>query len=373
MTPAALAGAGVAIACAMAIVAIWAAYPLVMRLLARARSRDRRASRPEALPDVSVILATREGPDAVGPRVANLLDTAYPADRLVVVVAIAADADPKDYAADDPRVRVVVGDPPGGKWANLNAGVRAATGEVLVFADTAQRFEPGTIPALVTVLATEDVAAVTGWLALPTGVPAVVRAYWAMERALRRDEAVMHSSVGVTGAVWALRRTLWEPLPPDLILDDLYTPMRLVLGGHRIAVSDAAIARDTRAPRRDAEFQRKVRTLTGVFQVCALLPGVLRPGRNPLWAQFVVHKLLRMATPWLVLLALAGGAVALGALLLARGMLGDALLGALLASVVVMLSPARRLVLGAWDALHLQFAPLRATQNALRGRWNVWH
>jgi hypothetical protein len=115
-----------------------------------------------------------------------------------------------------------------------------------------------------------------------------------------------------------MRRALWAPLPPQVILDDLYTPMRLVLDGHRIAVSAAAVAHEQRAPARAAEFQRKVRTLTGVFQVCAFLPGVLQLRRNPVWAQFVAHKLLRLTTPWLVL---AGG---VGAVIAVAGAVGDA-------------------------------------------------
>ncbi|MFN8666706.1 MAG: glycosyltransferase [Gemmatimonadaceae bacterium] len=376
MTGYVLAGGAVAAVCGAATLAIWLGYPLLIRLLGTSRRR-RQATLPpwETAPTVSVILATREPPEAVADRVRNLLDTSHPSDRLQVVVSIDAAADPVAYAQDDARVRVVLGDAPGGKWANLNAGVRAATGEVLVFADSAQRFDRGTISALLAPLAPEVrpvMAAVTGWLELPAGVPAVVRWYWRMERALRRDEATLHSSIGVTGAVWAMRRTLWAPLPAQVILDDLYTPMRLVLMGHRIAVSEAAVAHEQRAPVRAAEFQRKVRTLTGVFQVCAFLPGVLQLRRNPVWAQFVAHKLLRLTTPWLVLAGGAGTAVALGAALWewfgARGVVLAA--GVLAAGAV--LRPVRAMARQVFDALHLQFAALRAAQNAARGRWDVW-
>jgi len=355
-----------------------------MRMLARrvARSKSQRTGSAVAgwgtsAPTVSVVLATRDGMEAVAARVANLLDCDYPADRLEVIVAIGAAGEVSAYDFGEARVRVVAAATAGGKWANLNTGVLAASGEVLVFADTAQRFERGTIAALVAPLEDPVVAGVTGWLALPPDVPAAVRMYWQLERALRRDEAALHSSIGVTGAVWALRRARWSPLPPGLILDDVYTPMRLVLEGARIAVSDQAIAHDTRAPQREAEYERKVRTLTGVYQVCAFLPGLLRPGRNPVWAQFVVHKLLRLATPFLMLLGGVAAALAAGVLLLrARiplfvfGVAGVLLLAVVLLAVV--LSPARRLVRAAWDALHLQLAALPAARNAWRGRWDVW-
>jgi len=372
-----VAGISVAVACALAVAFIWAGYPLAMRVVASARTRALKGRSdpplaPSPAPLVSVVLATREEGAAVNARVANLLDTEHPSSRLEVVVAISAGSGPASYVFDDRRVRVVVADVPGGKWANLNAGVAAAAGEILVFADTAQRFEPATIPALVSAFSSDAVAAVTGWLALPPGVPAAVRGYWSMERALRRDEATLHSSIGVTGAVWALRRALWAPLPPGLILDDVYTPMRLVLEGHRIAVSDNAIARDTRAPQREAEFERKVRTLTGVYQVCAFLPDLLRPSRNPVWGQFVVHKLLRLATPFLLALGAVAGAVGLSTWLFRQGWLLPAVVAVAVVCALVFVTPLRRVARSAWDALHLQFAAVRATQNAWRGRWDVW-
>lgn len=372
MTIGVFVGFAVAFACALVVALVWGGYPLVMRALARGRPLPARSSLGTPAPTVTVVLATRDAPDAVAARVANLLDTAYPADRLDVVVSIAAEGDPTPYEVDDTRVRIVVAEVAGGKWANLNAGVACATGEIVVFADTAQRFERGTITALVSAFATDTVAGVTGWLALPENVPGAVRAYWAMERALRRDEAVLHSSIGVTGAVWALRRALWAPLPPGLILDDVYTPMRLVLNGRRIAVSEAAVAHDTRAPHREAEFERKVRTLTGVYQVCALLPGILRPGRNPVWWQFLVHKLLRLWTPWFVVVAFVAGGVAMAALLQRYRLLVPVTGLLFVVTVMVLLSPARRVARAFWDALHLQFAAVRATQNAIRGRWDVW-
>src|SRR5205814_2287338 len=118
---------------------------------------------------------------------------------------------------------------------------------------------------------------------------------------LRRCEAQVHSCVGVTGAVYAMRRKLWSPLPAGLINDDVYIPMRMVLAGYRIAFADDAHAVETRRPTAQQEYTRKLRTLTGVLQLCAWLPELLVPHRNPIWPQFVIHKLLRLLTPYCLL------------------------------------------------------------------------
>jgi hypothetical protein len=195
-----------------------------------------------------------------------------------------------------------------------------------------------------------------------------------MERRLRRDEARIHSAIGVTGAIYAMRRERWTPLPAGVILDDVYTPMRLVLEGFRVGFTPAARAADARRTSADQEYRRKVRTLTGVIQLCAWLPGVLVPGRNPVWAQFVFHKLLRLLTPYLLLLAAVATLAELAARSPARtfwlGALAVAIAG-LAASLLPRVGPrVRGLVV--WGVT-LQAAIVVATVNGVRGRWDVWH
>ena len=129
--------------------------------------------------------------------------------------------------------------------------------------------------------------------------------YWELEKWLRHHEAVIHSSIGVTGAVYATRRALWTDLPAGTLLDDVYVPMSLALRGHRIAFSYAAKASDLRTFESKAEGQRKTRTLTGVIQLLALLPE-LTSSANPIRLQFLMHKLARLTTPlWLATLLFA--------------------------------------------------------------------
>ena len=103
-----------------------------------------------------------------------------------VPAAPAAESESLAGAVDPARVRVVAGDEPGGKAATLNAGVRAAPGVVVVFADAHQRFRRDTIPHLVAALGAPGVGAVSGRLDLPER-RSLVTTYWAFERALRRN------------------------------------------------------------------------------------------------------------------------------------------------------------------------------------------
>ncbi|MBL8962130.1 MAG: glycosyltransferase [Gemmatimonadetes bacterium] len=344
----------------------WLGYPVGVWLLARTR----RPPAPPApgSPAVSVVLATRESEADITRRVANLRDTAY-AGPLEVVVA--CDASRPGPLPQLNGARVVAGEPPRGKAGALNAGVSAATGEVLVFADTGQAFDRQTIPHLVDALRADPRrGAVSGALSIEGASRwNVASLYWRYERWLRTNEARLHSAVGVTGAVYAMPRAHWVPLPAGLILDDLFTPMQLATRGLRIGLEPSAVARDDRAFGQGTEYRRKTRTLTGVLQLCAWLPAVLHPGRNPIWVQFVSHKLLRLLTPYLVLAVVIGG---IGGAY-ARwpdDTLRHVTAGVIYSCVALLLSGRLRAI--AWGLLLMQVAVLRATWNAARGDWDVW-
>jgi len=324
------------------------------------------------------IIATRDEPAAVWARVEDCLKAANAPAPLEVIIALDPRRVPDDVEKHFPArnaVRFVRGDEPGGKAATLNAGVRAASGDSIVFTDTSQRFHPDAIRALVDALGHPDVGAVSGYLELPSSkdFTSLAALYWRLERWLRQREAEFCSAVGVTGAIYAVRKALWKPLPPGLLLDDLYTPMQIVLQGYRVGFVASARAWETRQPEPSEEYRRKTRTLTGVLQLCAWLPALLNPARNRIWPQFLLHKLLRFLTPYCALLIAAWGLAAIRPMLMEHWdmWLGPAA-AALLCIVVLSADRARRLWNVLAQVLLLQAAVVVATYNGLRGRWDVW-
>ncbi len=370
--------ATIAAAALAAILCIWFGYPLLVWFVALL---VRRPNRPNAergsTRRVSVIVATREQATAARERIANLLDTAHPAKNLEVIVALDAVgslATLADFTGVDPRVRAVPGDMPGGKAATLNAGVREATGDVLVMADTAQRFDRETIPCLVAALEDERFGAISGALQLggDRGRLSPAHVYWEIEKWLRWNESRVHSAIGVTGAVYATRRALWPVIPAGTLLDDVYVPMSLVLCGHRVGFERSAHAYDTRVFDAGGERVRKERTLTGVLQLLTLLPGIVGV-RNPVVVQFFLHKLVRLATPLLLVTAVVCGAA--WAALLGVEYPQPVMAGIVGVGSAVFLVPAlRRRAVTTWQwGFEIQRATVRAVMNGLRGRWSVWN
>ncbi|MBX6386337.1 MAG: glycosyltransferase family 2 protein [Microbispora sp.] len=283
----------------------YAGYPLTALGFAVWRPRPWRSAPPIGEPLVSVVLAVRNAGGLLSRRLENLLGQEYPAERLEVIVVCNGCTDDTEavaarFARSDPRVRVLTSQADAGKAGALNAGVAAARGEFVVFSDVRQVFAPQSIRRLLEPFADPSVGAVTGRLVIGrTDTPAVegVRWYWAYETALRMAESRSGSVIGATGAIYAIRRELFEELPARLILDDVYVPLSIVLRGFRTVFSAAAVAFDgpSRDPRQ--EYLRKRRTMIGNLQLIRVRPTLLLPGRNPVWLRYVSHKLLRLVTP----------------------------------------------------------------------------
>jgi cellulose synthase/poly-beta-1,6-N-acetylglucosamine synthase-like glycosyltransferase len=294
---------------------VYVGYPLLLAVWAAAAERPvrKRVFGSGDWPSVSVVLAAHNEAERLEKRVENLLGLRYPGPLEIVVVSDGSTDCPADALAGfDSRVRLTEL-PRGGKPRALNAGVAASTGDIVVFADARQRFAPDAITELVANFHDPDVGGATGELILDceeqpnspdsTTIADGVGLYWKYEKWLRRRESGVWSTLGATGAIYALRRSLWRPLPAATLLDDVLAPMRVVLAGWRVVFEERARAFDRVSPTGSAETRRKVRTLAGNYQLVGLEPRLLLPFANPVWIQYTSHKIGRLLVPWALLAA----------------------------------------------------------------------
>jgi cellulose synthase/poly-beta-1,6-N-acetylglucosamine synthase-like glycosyltransferase len=304
--------------CVACVLYPYAAYPLLLALAARRRGR-RPGPRPGPLPgSVSFVVAAHNEERSVERRLrelTGLLASSGVEGEVILVSDGSTDgtaALARAFGKDGVRVcdltlRV-------GKAAALNEGCALAEHELIVFADVRQSWAPCALRSLLENFADPTVGAVSGELVLADAAGALsgVALYWRCEKALRRLESRVGSMVSVTGAISAVRRDLFRPIPPGTVLDDVHWPLQVALQGFRVVHDSRAVAYDHLPPLARDEFRRKVRTLSGNFPLLARLPAALVPWRNPVWFQFVSHKLLRLVVPWALLAALPLAALAPG-------------------------------------------------------------
>jgi biofilm PGA synthesis N-glycosyltransferase PgaC len=300
--------------CAGCVVYTYAAYPLLLWLLARWRRRPVCMEGPPPR-SVSIIVAAHNEEQAVARRLkelTGLLEAGGLSGEVILVSDGSTDGTvPLARVFTKERVRVCELPSRAGKAAALNAGCALSEQEILVFADIRQTWEPDALHLLLENFADPRVGGVSGDLLLrdADGVLGGVALYWRYEKMLRRLEGRINSVVGVTGAISAVRRRLFQPIPPGTILDDVYWPLRVALQGYRVVHDRRAVAYDRLPPKTSDEFRRKVRTLSGNFQLLTRLPDALLPWRNPIWVQFLSHKVLRLLVPWALLALLAASAL----------------------------------------------------------------
>lgn len=291
-------------------------YPALIGLAARAFGRPVRRE-GTAPGSVSVVLAAHNEEANVGRRLRELCALVAASDLPGEVILVSDGSTDgtvgvaRAACADSELVRVIELPENQGKAVALTAGCAAARYEVVVFADARQSWAPDALAGLLDDFRDPVVGAVSGDLVVGSGpgVMAGFGLYWRFEKWLREQEGLLYSTVGATGAISAVRRELFRPIPPGTILDDVYWPLWVVMQGYRVVHDSRAHAYD-RLPSAPAdEFRRKVRTLSGNFQLVGRIPEALVPWRNPVWVQFVSHKLARLVVPWSLLGALVTSAL----------------------------------------------------------------
>lgn len=278
-------------------------YPAVLSL--RRKIRTSKNEKPTFAPTVSVLMAVRNEGWRIEEKVRNLRNLEYPgAIQLVIVSDGSTDSTNEvlqrlsEDGVPSQKFMPVVLARSVGKAAALNAALPHATGEILFLTDVRQRLELDSLRHLVEAFADPQIGAASGELMLQDeqGKDSGAGLYWKIEKMVRKLESETGSVVGVTGAIYAIRRELMPELPPGTILDDVYVPMQVARAGKRVVFVPGARAWDTVfAGRR--EFRRKVRTLTGNYQIVQLAPWLLT-WRNPLLFEFVSHKLMRLGVPF---------------------------------------------------------------------------
>jgi len=350
-------------------------YPLVLYFKTRWHSRP--SQFVSIFPNISIIISVHNEGATIGDKLRNIAQLHYPRSRREVIVV-------SDGSTDDTRAvlarekgrvnKMLVLREHRGKACALNQAIAAATGEILVFTDARQMMERDAVRWLIANFADLTVGCVSGELMLRPSSSRTqgIGFYWTMEKCIRRWEGSVGSCVGVSGGLYAVRRSMIGPLPVETILDDVYLPMQVARAGGRIIFESRARAWDTLSPQVSSEFRRKVRTLTGNYQLLRLSPWIVTTP-NPLRFAFISHKLARLVVPF----AMAGALVSSAQL---RTPFFEAALGLQIAFYLLPLlsiwRAAPRFVIRVADAvtafLVMNSAAAVAFGNFVRGKTPAW-
>ncbi|MGH7313270.1 MAG: glycosyltransferase family 2 protein, partial [Candidatus Rokuibacteriota bacterium] len=295
----------------------WVGYPLALAVVTVLAAPPRR--RRNVQPHLSVIIAAYNEAKVIEAKIASVLDQRYPPESLEVIVVSDGSTDGTDARAlgyGDPRVILIRQEPRAGKAAALNRGVAVASGDVLVFTDANALFAPNALARLATLLGDPRVGLVSGQgLYAPAGTGdgrAVGNGYVRYEASLKRGESALGFLAGADGAIYALRRELYEPLRAADV-NDLLHPIQAALAGFMSRFDPDAYTVEPASAHAGQEFRRHVRIIAQNMELLAVwLPGLLAARRwRAVWA-LASHRVLRWATAPLLAIALIANAALLG-------------------------------------------------------------
>lgn len=299
--------------CAGLLLYTYAGYPVLLWLIVRLRG-PRQVRHGEALPRVSFIISAYNEDGVIREKLENALAIDYPGDRLEIIVISDASSDGTDaivleYAARG--VRLARQPERRGKTAGLNAVVPHVSGEIVVFSDANAMYARDALRMLVRNFADPEIGCVTGEAkyleSRQSAADAGERAYWTYDLLIKRFETAVGSMVGGDGAIYAIRKELWETLPENAI-NDFQNPLQIVTKGWRTIFEPAAVCFEETAGRVRAEYRRRVRIVSRSWRAVLQVPAVLNPFRVGFFSVAVIsHKVLRWLTGPLVLGALVSG------------------------------------------------------------------
>ena len=304
---------------------VYLAYPVLVWALSRLfPSGDGRQQpfvyrNPDQWPFVSLVISAYREESSILSRLENAVKCDYPADRFEILVGVDGNEDLTGELVrefNDPRVRLVQFPIRRGKASVLNDVIPQARGELLVLSDANTDMDPSALRKLIQHFSDSTVGGVCGRLILrdsSTGSN-VDGAYWRYENFLKECEGRFGTLLGMNGAIYALRKSLYQPIPANTIIDDFLIGMRIHLRGQRLVYEESAVAHEETAPNISGEFHRRARIGAGGFQSLPKLVRLLNPFCGRIALAFWSHKVLRWSCPILLLAALVSNVLLQGPL-----------------------------------------------------------
>ena len=289
----------------MGVVYIFAGYPLLIFLLAKLRPQTIKSD--GEIPPFSIII-TASNEEATLPNKLNNIFESSVAEKIVEVL-IASDGSTdrtceivRNY--DDPRVKLHHFEERRGKPAMLNDVVPLCSANIVVLMDARQMLTTESLQNLVQNFNDHTVGVVSGELVFRasegTTASQGVGFYWKYEKFIRKNESKFASVPGATGAFYAIRKELFQPIHQQTLLDDVQIPMQAIIQKKRCLFEPGAVIYDVPSKSTKQESIRKRRTIAGAFQLLLMNPSWLLPWKNPIWLQYLSHKVARLVSPLLL-------------------------------------------------------------------------
>ena len=251
------------------------------------------------LPTISVFIPAYNEDHVIEKKIRNTLELDYPKDKIEIVVASDGSDDKTVEIAElySDKIRLIAYDVREGKTGLINKTIPKLKGEIIVFSDASAMLAVNALKKLISPFKDPNIGSVSG-LYILRDASSTSRAegegfYWHYETFLKSNESTFYSILGAHGALYALRKSLFQTLPARAINDDYILPMYGVQQKKRAVYEPGAVAVEEGTTSVGGEMKRRIRISFGNFQQLFLLRKLLNPFRGRIAFEFLSHKFLR--------------------------------------------------------------------------------
>ena len=278
----------------------YAVYPLLIAAIARLKHRESQPSLPEPLPHVTLFVTAFNEEQFVEDKIANSHALNYPADRLHLVwVTDGSNDKTNQLLANHSDVRVLYEPERRGKVHAMKRGLEFVETDIVIFTDANTMLSPESVTEIVRLFENPRIGCVAGEKRISrdnreNAASSGEGAYWRYESWIKRNDAIAGTAIGAAGELFAMRKSLYQPISDNTLLDDFEISLRIALTGYKIGYSPLACAIERPSANIGEEMKRKVRIAAGSIQTMLRLGGLFNFFRHPMLTfQYVSHKVLR--------------------------------------------------------------------------------
>lgn len=288
-------------------------YPVFLfflnKILCGKSTKTEGAIKDERL-SVSILIAAYNEEKVIDHKINNCIALEYPSDLLDVWIASDGSSDStnqivKSYAEKNKRIHLLEF-PRTGKSGVLNQAMTYLESDIVVFSDANTEYSPDAIRKLISHFFDKNVGCVCGRLIYRNPGEVISGKgesfYWRYETALKKMESKLGHVAGANGAIYAIRRELFDFLPPKTINDDFMISMRIAKKGMKCIYEENAIAYEDVAPTMGSEFGRHIRDGAGHYIAIWHLLGLLNPLLGMRSLIYWSHRILRWLAPFILIL-----------------------------------------------------------------------
>ncbi|MBS9906867.1 glycosyltransferase family 2 protein [Vibrio alginolyticus] len=295
-------------------------YPLLLKWLPLKRQaetkapfveRAYKASKTDSqLPSITVIVPAYNEEQWIAEKIRNLASLDYPRDKLRVVIACDGCTDNTAEIAQATIQEAICSDTlfiindhqiNRGKVALLNEEMRHVSSDITALSDTSALISCDSLLLASQHYQNENVGVVNATYQIMSTDNQGEAAYWQYQSRVKHQESLLGSTIGSHGAFYTFRTHLFEPLEVSTINDDFILPMRIVLRGYSAIYEPNMLALELEQSSDNADFKRRLRISAGNMQQLMQLKKLLLPRYRGTAFAFLSGKVLRLATPYLMI------------------------------------------------------------------------